>query len=99
MVSQRCLLAARDGDLEALNSLEASGKLNESIEDQLGASPVHHAARAGRLDCLKFLVTQAKLPANKRARNGATPCHDAAATGNIEALQWLTRVAGCDIRV
>ncbi|XP_048460589.1 espin-like protein [Rhincodon typus] len=98
MVSQRCLLAARDGDLEALNSLEASGKLNESIEDQLGASPVHHAARAGRLDCLKFLVTQAKLPANKRARNGATPCHDAAATGNIEALQWLTRVAGCDIR-
>ncbi|GCC23600.1 espin-like protein [Chiloscyllium punctatum] len=97
MVSQRCLLAAKDGDLETLKSLEASGQLTESIEDQLGASPVHHAARAGRLDCLKFLVTQAKLPANKRAKNGATPCHDAAATGNMEALQWLTRVAGCDI--
>ncbi|XP_067850873.1 espin-like protein [Heptranchias perlo] len=98
MVPHRCLLAAKDGDLETLKSLDASGTLNENIEDHLGASPVHHAARAGRLDCLKFLITQAKLPANKRAKNGATPTHDAAATGNLQALQWLTSVGGCDIQ-
>ncbi|XP_041061557.1 espin-like protein [Carcharodon carcharias] len=97
MVPHRSLLAAKDGDLQTLKSLDASGTLNDSIEDHLGATPVHHAARAGRLDCLKFLITQAKLPANKRAKNGATPTHDAAATGNLAALQWLSRVAGCDI--
>uniref|UniRef100_UPI00398E3AE0 espin-like protein n=1 Tax=Pristiophorus japonicus TaxID=55135 RepID=UPI00398E3AE0 len=98
MVPHRCILAAKDGDLETLKSLDASGSLNENIEDHLGASPVHHAARAGRLDCLKFLITQAKLPANKRAKNGATPTHDAAATGNLPSLQWLTSVGGCDIQ-
>ncbi|XP_078065277.1 espin-like protein [Mustelus asterias] len=97
MVPHRCLLAVKDGDLETLKNLDANGTLNESIEDHLGASPVHHAARSGQLDCLKFLITQAKLPANKRAKNGATPTHDAAATGNLAALQWLNRVAGCDI--
>ncbi|XP_072895107.1 espin-like protein [Hemitrygon akajei] len=99
MVPHPCLLAAKDGDLETLKSLDAHGRLNGNIEDHLGASPVHHAARAGRLDCLKFLITQAKLSANKRAKNGATPTHDAAATGNLEALQWLTSAGGCDIQV
>ncbi|XP_067898058.1 espin-like protein [Heterodontus francisci] len=97
MIPHRCLLAAKDGDLETLKELDTSGTLNENIEDHLGATPVHHAARAGRLDCLKFLITQAKLPANKRAKNGATPTHDAAATGNLAALQWLTSVGGCHI--
>ncbi|XP_078420766.1 espin-like protein [Cetorhinus maximus] len=97
MVPHLSLLAAKDGDLQTLKSLDANGTLNDSIEDHLGATPVHHAARAGRLDCLKFLITQAKLPANKRAKNGATPIHDAAATGNLAALLWLSRVAGCDI--
>ncbi|XP_062903376.1 espin-like protein [Mobula hypostoma] len=98
MVPHPCLLAAKDGDLETLKSLDASGRLNGNIEDHLGASPVHHAARAGQLDCLKFLITQAKLSANKRAKNGATPTHDAAATGNLKALQWLTSAGGCDIQ-
>ncbi|XP_051874921.1 espin-like protein [Pristis pectinata] len=98
MVPHPCLLAAKDGDLETLKSLDANGRLNGDIEDHLGASPVHHAARAGRLDCLKFLITQAKLSANKRAKNGATPTHDAAATGNLTALQWLTSAGGCDIQ-
>ncbi|XP_078266098.1 espin-like protein [Rhinoraja longicauda] len=98
MVPHPCLLAAKDGDLEALKGLDAHGRLNGNIEDHLGASPVHLAARAGRLDCLKFLITQAKLSANKRAKNGATPTHDAAATGNLRALQWLTSSGGCDIQ-
>eukprot|EP00062_Callorhinchus_milii_P000342 gi/632934252/ref/XP_007904871.1/ PREDICTED: espin-like protein isoform X1 [Callorhinchus milii] len=98
MVPHRCILAAKTGDLQTLKDLDASGNVNEDIEDSLGATPVHHAARAGNLDCLKFLISDAKLPGNKKAKNGATPAHDAAATGNLLGLQWLTSVGGCNIQ-
>ncbi|XP_030041996.1 espin isoform X2 [Microcaecilia unicolor] len=91
MALELALLAARQGDVEALKSLRAEGPL----QDSLGASPVHHAARAGKLGCLRYLVDEAGLPATGRARNGATPAHDAAATGNLACLQWLLTQGGC----
>ncbi|XP_072888226.1 uncharacterized protein [Hemitrygon akajei] len=95
MVLDPSLVAARNGDLKALQALQSKGALLQKVSDHLGASPAHHAARSGRLDALKYLVEEAKLAGNQRARNGATPAHDAAATGNLTCLQWLLSAGGC----
>uniref|UniRef100_A0A8D0L875 Espin n=1 Tax=Sphenodon punctatus TaxID=8508 RepID=A0A8D0L875_SPHPU len=95
MALERALLAARQGDVDTLKTLEAEGLLESGLRDPLGAAPVHHAARAGKLNCLRYLVDEAALPGNARARNGATPGHDAAATGNLACLQWLLTQGGC----
>lgn len=99
MTLERILQAARQGDLEALRTLHAEGKLQSELKDPLGASIVHHAARGGKVGCLRYLVDEAQLEGNCRARNGATPAHDAAATGNLVCLQWLLTQGGCDFEV
>ncbi|XP_044206720.1 espin isoform X2 [Thunnus albacares] len=91
----RTLLAARQGDVQALKVQLAAKALTSDVKDVLGASPVHHAARAGKLTCLRFLVEEAGLPGNCLANNGASPAHDAAATGNLACLQWLLTQGGC----
>uniref|UniRef100_A0A8C8VNQ4 Espin n=1 Tax=Pelusios castaneus TaxID=367368 RepID=A0A8C8VNQ4_9SAUR len=98
MALERALLAARQGDVDTLKSLQAEGLLQPGLRDPLGASPVHHAARAGKLNCLRYLVEEAALRGNSRARNGATPGHDAAATGNLACLQWLLTQGGCCVQ-
>ncbi|XP_058858117.1 espin-like isoform X5 [Acipenser ruthenus] len=95
MVTERTLLAARQGDVDTLKVLFAEKVLHAGIKDTLGASPVHHAARAGKLTCLRYLVEDAGLPGNNHARNGASPAHDAAATGNLACLHWLVTHGGC----
>lgn len=99
MADQRAILAAKHGDLAALEQLHANSALGWDIADSSGAGLVHHASRAGSLECLKFLVLQAKLPGNQRANNGATPAHDAAAMGNLAELQWLIRDGGYNLQV
>ncbi|XP_056397776.1 espin [Hyla sarda] len=96
MTLERILQAARQGDLEALRTLHAEGKLQPDLKDPMGASIVHHAARGGKVGCLRYLVDEVQLEGNCRARNGATPAHDAAATGNLVCLQWLLTQGGCD---
>ncbi|XP_040444211.1 espin isoform X1 [Falco naumanni] len=98
MALERALLAARQGDVEALRGLRAAGLLRPGLRDALGASPAHHAARAGRLACLRYLAAEATLRGDARARNGATPAHDAAATGNLACLQWLLTQGGCGVQ-
>ncbi|XP_074748906.1 espin isoform X3 [Strix uralensis] len=98
MALERALLAARQGDVEALRGLRAAGLLRPGLRDALGASPAHHAARAGRLGCLRYLAAEAALRGDARARNGATPAHDAAATGNLACLQWLLTQGGCGVQ-
>ncbi|XP_038022606.2 espin isoform X1 [Anas platyrhynchos] len=98
MALERALLAARQGDVEALRGLRAAGLLRPGLRDALGASPAHHAARAGRLACLRYLAAEAALRGDSRARNGATPAHDAAATGNLACLQWLLTQGGCGVQ-
>ncbi|XP_071432017.1 espin isoform X2 [Pithys albifrons albifrons] len=98
MALERTLLAARQGDVEALRGLRAAGLLRPGLRDALGASPAHHAARAGRLACLRYLAAEAALRGDARARNGATPAHDAAATGNLACLQWLLTQGGCGVQ-
>ncbi|XP_071623055.1 espin isoform X2 [Heliangelus exortis] len=98
MALERALLAARQGDVEALRGLRAAGLLRPGLRDALGASPAHHAARAGRLACLRYLASEAALRGDARARNGATPAHDAAATGNLACLQWLLTQGGCGVQ-
>ncbi|KAK2108175.1 hypothetical protein P7K49_013340 [Saguinus oedipus] len=99
MEEQRALVAAKDGDVAALERLLEAGTLGPGITDALGAGLVHHATRAGHLDCVKFLVQRAKLPGNQRAHNGATPAHDAAATGSLAELCWLVQEGGCGLQV
>lgn len=99
MALERALQAARQGELEALRSLHATGLLEPTLRDPLDALPVHHAARAGKLQCLRFLVEDVEMPASSRARNGATPAHDAAATGHLACLQWLLSQGGCKVQV
>lgn len=106
MAGERALLAARQGDLEALKALLPPPADRgvpllppAALRDPLGASPVHHAARAGKLRCLRYLVEDAALGAQGRARNGATPAHDAAATGHLACLQWLLGPGGCRVQV
>nr|XP_046253310.1 espin isoform X2 [Scatophagus argus] len=91
----RTLLAARQGDVQALKVQLAAETLTSDVKDVLGATPVHHAARAGKLACLRFLVEEAGLPGNCVANNGASPAHDAAATGHLACLQWLLTQGGC----
>ncbi|KAK7878640.1 hypothetical protein WMY93_030476 [Mugilogobius chulae] len=91
----RTLLAARQGDVQALKTLLAAKELTAEVKDSLGATPVHHAARCGKLSCLRFLVEEAELPGNSLANNGASPAHDAAATGHLACLQWLLTQGGC----
>lgn len=91
----RTLVAARQGDVQALKTLLAAKVLSSDVKDVMGASPVHHAARAGKLTCLRFLVEEAGLQGNCLANNGASPAHDAAATGNLACLQWLLTQGGC----
>lgn len=98
-VTDRALLAARQGDVQALKAQLAENALNNDIKDVLGATPVHHAARAGKLNCLRFLVEEAGLVGNCLAKNGASPAHDAAATGNLACLQWLLTQGGCRAEV
>ncbi|KAL7978572.1 hypothetical protein Chor_005554 [Crotalus horridus] len=105
MAGERALLAARQGDLEALRALLPPPADRgvpllppAALRDPLGASPVHHAARAGKLRCLRYLVEDAALDAQDRARNGATPAHDAAATGHLACLQWLLGPGGCRVQ-
>ncbi|KAJ3587020.1 hypothetical protein NHX12_013411 [Muraenolepis orangiensis] len=95
MAVENTLLAARQGDVQALKGHLGTKELSCEVRDALGASPVHHAARAGRLTCLRFLVEEAGLPGNTLANNGASPAHDAAATGNLACLQWLLTQGGC----
>lgn len=99
MALERALLAARQGDVEALRGLRAAGLLRPGLRDALGASPAHHAARAGRLAALRYLAAETALRGDARARNGATPAHDAAATGNLACLQWLLTQGGCGVQV
>lgn len=99
MVLHKAVQAAREGDVEALRALHASGCLSPTITDVQGASPVHHAARNGQLDCLEFLVHEGQFPCNTRSKNGATAAHDAAATGHIRELQWLLKQENCGIEV
>uniref|UniRef100_A0A3P9PU65 Espin n=1 Tax=Poecilia reticulata TaxID=8081 RepID=A0A3P9PU65_POERE len=94
-LGDRTLVAARQGDVQALKTLLAAKVLSSDVKDVLGASPVHHAARAGKLTCLRFLVEEAGLQGNCLANNGASPAHDAAATGNLACLQWLLTQGGC----
>ncbi|XP_067873216.1 espin isoform X1 [Heterodontus francisci] len=98
MVLDRCLVAAKKGDVQTLQELRRQGLLHHKVSDHLGASPVHLAARSGKLSALKYLVEEAKFPGNQKARNGATPAHDAAATGNLVCLQWMLTSGGCQLQ-
>ncbi|KAK3560782.1 hypothetical protein QTP86_019475 [Hemibagrus guttatus] len=93
----KAIQMAREGDLEALRVLQASGGLTPGIADEQGATPVHHAARGGRMECLCFLVSEANFKGNARARNRATAAHDAAATGHVQELQWLLGYGDCGL--
>ncbi|CAH1775407.1 unnamed protein product [Owenia fusiformis] len=93
MVTDSTLVASKQGDLIALESLNPTG---EEI-DELGANCVHYAARAGNLDVLDYLINKCHLKGDKKSDIGATPAHDATASGHLESLVWLLSHGSCNI--
>lgn len=89
------LIAARDGDLPALQALQATGDWWLEQTDHHGSSAVHWAAGGGHLVVLRWLVeivdpSSARRPVSKRKRrDGRQPIHWAARNGCLEVLDYL----------
>ncbi|KAJ7393395.1 hypothetical protein OS493_006367 [Desmophyllum pertusum] len=84
--AERALIAAKDGDLQALRSLRRSAPL---AADGFGATALHYASRTGRMDCVKWLVETVGISPKVHGRSGATPLHDAAAQGQLECVKYF----------
>ena len=89
--SHPCLVAARDGDLAALQALVSGGEWRlfaPASLDRHGASALDWAAGGGHLECVQLL---APLALGQRAcrRDGRGPLHWAARHGREETLRYL----------
>ena len=84
------LVAARDGDVEALQALLQEGwdPLGADSLDCHGASALDWAAGGGHLRCLQLLAPAAKGRQACR-RDGRGPAHWAARNGHAETILWL----------
>ncbi|XP_013773515.2 PHD finger protein rhinoceros-like isoform X2 [Limulus polyphemus] len=94
-ILHRALVAAKEGDLQGLQTLQRNHELAPHIQDEFGASCVHYAARGGHVKVLEFLVKKCGMRANTRSFVGASPAHDAAAMGKLNALVWLLKHTDC----
>ena len=81
-------IAARKGDLEALQMLVGAEPSLCEIGDVRGATPLHVCAYHGHLDCLSCLLTKGAQPDQKDS-DGATPVHFASASGHLDCLKEL----------
>ena len=81
-------IAARKGDLEALQMLVGAELSLCEIGDVRGATPLHVCAYHGHLDCLSCLLTKGAQPDQKDS-DGATPVHFASASGHLDCLKEL----------
>lgn len=81
-------VAARRGDVEALNLVLKSDTSLGKVGDVRGATPLHVCAYHGREDGLVSLL-DAGAEADQPDFDGATAIHFAAASGHLESLKLL----------
>ncbi|XP_048774028.1 ankyrin repeat domain-containing protein 10-like isoform X2 [Ostrea edulis] len=82
--------ACRNGDLEKLSALLASGNAEFYEEDSFyGWSPLHWAANFGKLTCLNKLTQMGACSDVPTERTNITPVHVAADGGKGHCLSWL----------
>eukprot|EP00949_MAST-11_sp_MAST-11-sp1_P002061 g2061.t1 len=87
--------AAASGDIQKLQTLEASGGADMNCSDYDGRTALHLAACEGHLDIVKWLVgIGAKVAARDRFCN--TPLDDAEREGRLEVAAFLRDVANVD---
>ncbi|CAA9406987.1 MAG: hypothetical protein AVDCRST_MAG66-1798, partial [uncultured Pseudonocardia sp.] len=86
------LVAARDGNADAVAALLAAGADQTLTDGYMDAVAAHKAAYGGHADVLRLLVAAPGFAAVRDARgpyNGYTPLHDAAWHGHAEAAEVL----------
>jgi len=81
------LIAAENGNLEALQELLQRGATCESL-DSNGSSAMHYSAAGGHIDTLDFLSSLG-LSCSERDMDGDTPLLIAAHEGHVEVVEWL----------
>ena len=86
--------AALDGDIEAIETLLATG-VDPNARGDRGMSPLHFAARRGYLGVIETLLAAGADP-NARGDGGKTPLHEAARGRRVEALKALL-AAGANV--
>ena len=82
------------GDLAALKSLVASGKV--SINGEGDRTPLHEAAECGHLEMVRYLVEEAGADPWVQNAQGITPLSIAARYGRLEVVRYLIEERGMD---
>jgi hypothetical protein len=86
------LMAARNGDVEALRQLSTSGWHSNTCADRHGSLAIHWAAGRGHLEAVKYLVSEgcaANIPVTKGRRCRKQPLHWASRVGANHVVDWL----------
>ncbi|WP_047048926.1 ankyrin repeat domain-containing protein [Vibrio mexicanus] len=86
------MVAARDGDIEALKVLMEQGGDQTIPDHYMKAIPLHKAAYNGRPDVIRLLAHYSGFQETLNAQgpnNGYTPLHDAIWHGHVEAAKVL----------
>jgi len=86
------LVAARDGDTEAVAALLAAGADQTAVDHYMAAVPAHKAAYGGHAGVLRLLAGAPGFDSIKNAQgpyNGYTPLHDAVWHGHFAAAEVL----------
>lgn len=93
---------ARQGNLEAIQSLMLAGTVISDTWDKKGASPLHWAAGSGQRHVVEFLVTTCNCDPNvgqrgKRSFSGRTALHWAARNGHLAVVRYLVEDCKVDL--
>jgi len=95
------LEAARDGRLDVLEGMVASGWNASCVRDRHGASALDWAAGSGRLAVCKYLVDTLRMPPDEKCAtgraDGRSALHWAARNGRLEVCRWLVETQAVDV--
>jgi len=99
------LVAARDGNADAVAALLAAGADQTAVDHYMAAVPAHKAAYGGHAEVIRVLAEAPGFDSIKNAQgpfNGYTPLHDAVWHGHLAAAEALvnagarTDISGLD---
>lgn len=91
------ILAARNGQLPAVQTLIERGKANPNLPGFGGLTALHHACKNDHLEVVTYLVDHAKANVNVEDEAGNTPVALAARMGNLKCLEAIaTKGANLD---
>lgn len=81
-------IAAREGDIEALEAMLAEEGVEPDVADAEGVTPLLRAVRNGHLRVARLLLEAGARP-GARSKTGYTPLHLAAREGDVELVSML----------